>query len=302
MRKITITAIMLITSLMTFILPAQEKKDTTVVFNRKLIYIQDSIGQMKVRVMDKDSTEYKKVYEGIFTDNKTYERFSVIQEIGFNIPFTKKKRSRTSMEPHWAGFGFGVLTLADNKMRIGETAGVPLNKGKSNEIMLNILDGIIPVYERCIGITSGFGLDWRNFHLSDNTHFLEQNGVTNVYPAPANTSYLYSRLRTLHLTIPLMLEWQPVFGKNKKFYTTAGIVGGWNVMASYRVKYTDANGKKISEVESRGLNTNPLTLDVMAQVGYSDISLYVKYSPVGVFQKDKGPAVNAASLGLIVHF
>ncbi|VBB44710.1 conserved exported hypothetical protein [uncultured Paludibacter sp.] len=301
MKKVLILTTALIISLITFVSQAQEKKDTTVVFNEKKIFIQDSIGQMKVQIMDKDSNEYKKVYEGIFTDDKTFERFNVIEEIGFNVPFLKKKKKGT-MEPHWAGFGFGKLTLADSKMNIGETGGVPLDKGKSSEIMFNIMEGILPVFNHTFGITSGFGLDWRNFHLENNSHFLEEDNVTGVYPAPAGVDYTYSRLRTLHLTIPLLLEWQPMFGNNHKFYVSGGVVGGWNVKSTYRIKYKSAEGDKINKVESHGLNTNPLTLDIMAQIGYSDISVYAKYSPVGVFQKDKGPEINAASLGLIIHF
>lgn len=288
---------------------AQEATDTTVRFNQKTIYINDSIEQITVRVMDENSNEYKKVYEGIFTDEKSYEQFNVRQEIGFHIPFVKRKCTknryykRNYMIPHWQGFGFGFLTLADDNFNIGQTGDIPLNKGKSNEIMLNILEGIMPIGGNVFGITSGFGLNWRNFHLERNSHLLQQDAITKVYDAPVGITYRYSRLRTLHLTIPLLLELQPVLGRNNQnFYVTAGVVGGWNVMATYRVKYDDpTTGKKVSFVESRGLQTNPLTLDIIVQIGYGDIGFYAKYSPIGVFQKGKGPRVNAASLGCMIN-
>lgn len=288
---------------------AQEATDTTVRFNQKTVYINDSIGQLTVRVMDENSNEYKKVYEGIFSDEQSYEQFNVMQEIGFHIPFVKKKHTKNKsykcnyMTPHWAGFGFGFLTLADDNMNIGQTGDIPLNKGKSNEIILNVLEGILPIGGNVFGITSGFGLNWRNFHLDKNSHLLQQDAITKVYDAPAGITYRYSRLRTLHLTIPLLFEWQPRLGRNNRnFYVTAGVVGGWNVMATYRVKYDDATGKKVSILESRGLQTNPLTLDAMIQIGYGCIGFYAKYSPIGVFQKGKGPQVNAASLGCMINF
>lgn len=301
MKKVTVIALALLLGFTGATLSAQQIKDTTFVFNQKKILVQDSLSQVKVTVLGRDSTEYKKVYEGIFTDDKTFERFNVMEEIGFNIPFFKKKKYE-AMEPHWAGFGYGILTLTDSKMHIGETGSIPLNKGKSSELTLNIIEGILPVIGHTFGFTSGFGLDWRNYHLEGNTHLLDNNGETTVFDAPADINYTYSRLRTLHLTVPVLLEWQPTFGKNRNFFMTAGVVGGWNVMASYRVKYKNANGDKISIKESSGLNTNPLTLDLMGQIGYGKISVYAKYSPIGVFQKDKGPEVNAASLGVVLNF
>ena len=79
-------------------------------------------GRMKVSVMDGDSGNYRKVYEGIFADEKLYECFNVTQEVGMYIPILKNKyrhregcrAGRCSMEPHWAGFGVGRLTTADN--------------------------------------------------------------------------------------------------------------------------------------------------------------------------------------------
>ena len=292
------------------VLSAQDTRDTTVRFNGKTIYVHDSIGRMKVSVMDGDSGSYRKVYEGIFADEKSYERFNVTQEVGMYIPILKNKyrhrdgcrAGRRSMEPHWAGFGVGRLTTADNNMNIGYTAGIPLNKGKSNEVMLNILEGILPIGGTTFGITSGFGLNWRSYHIEQNKHLLVKDAVTGVYDAPAGVTYRYSRMRTLHLTVPLMIEFQPTMWRRHNFFLTAGVVGGWNVMNTYRVMYDDPSKGRVNMVESRGLQTNPLTLDIMVQVGYSCIGFYAKYSPVGVFQRGKGADVHAASIGCMLHF
>ena len=73
-------------------------------------------------------------------------------------------------------------------------------------------------------------------------------------------------------------------------------------MNTYRVMYDDPSKGRVNMVESRGLQTNPLTLDIMVQVGYSCIGFYAKYSPVGVFQQGKGADVHAASIGCMLHF
>ena len=73
------------------VLSAQDTRDTTVRFNGKTICVHDSIGRVKVNVMDGDSGNYRKVYEGIFADEKSYERFNVTQEVGMYIPILKNK-------------------------------------------------------------------------------------------------------------------------------------------------------------------------------------------------------------------
>jgi len=106
----------------------------------------------------------------------------------------------------------------------------------------------------------------------------------------------------VHLTLPLLLEWQPAFGRDHKSFISAGVEAGIKTFASYKVKYRDADGNSIKRVEDYGLNTNPLLFNLMAQAGYGDISVFAKYGLVKIFQDGKGPDVRAVSLGLMLHF
>ena len=49
-------------------------KDTTLFFNQKQIHVTDSVDQVKVQVYKTDTTEFKKIYEGIFTDGNSFEK------------------------------------------------------------------------------------------------------------------------------------------------------------------------------------------------------------------------------------
>ena len=64
--------------------------DTIVKFNNKSIHIEDSVGQVKVKVFDAQNNPYKTVYEGIFTDNKSFEKWTVVEEFGLQLPFMNK--------------------------------------------------------------------------------------------------------------------------------------------------------------------------------------------------------------------
>jgi len=295
-------------------LKAAEKaqNDTTIRFNKKVIHLDDSIGQMKVKVFENDSMPYKTVYEGIFSNGKSFEKWTVMEEVGLQIPFISRSKaiskskakhhSNSSMEPHWAGIGWGFANISNQKFALNNINGISLKSESSNEFFINLIEKILPICRNNWGITTGLGFDWHNYYMDYNEHLLEVNGVTDIYSAPLGVEYQYSRLRTFHITVPLMLEWQPTFGRNHQFFMTAGAVAGINTFASYKVKYKDSNDNMVSVVESKGLNVAPLSLDFIGQIGYHDMNVYAKYSPFSIFQSQKGPDVRSVSLGLVLNF
>ncbi|MBP1675941.1 MAG: hypothetical protein H6Q20_500 [Bacteroidetes bacterium] len=283
-------------------------KDTTIRFNRKVVQLEDSVGQIKVKVYDENSEPFNKIYEGIFTDDKSYEKWTVAQDLGIQLPFlnkiqNNKKNKNYSMEPHWAGIGWGFANISDAEYNLNNIDGVTLKSEKSNEFYFNFIEKILPIFRNNIGLTSGFGMSWHNYFLDRNKHLLEVDDLTGVYNAPTDVVYEYSRLRVFQLNVPLLLEWQPTFGRNRKFFISAGVVAGVNTSATYKVKYKNPDtGKTVTSVESRGLNIAPLSLDYMAQIGYGSWSVYAKYSPFSMFQSEKGPDVRAVSMGATLNF
>jgi len=305
MKKVILFFIGISLGLLPLMAIDKAQSDTTIHFNKKTVQLVDSVGQLKVLVFDNDLTPYKKVYEGVFSDGKSYEKWTVIEQIGIQIPFLSKARHHKknyNMEPHWAGIGWGFANISDQNLHLNNLHGISLKAESSNEFFWNIIEKILPIYRNNLGLTTGFGLNWRNYFLDMNSHLLEVNGITDVYPAPAGIDYESSRLRTFHLTVPLLLEWQPTLGTNHKLFVSAGVVAGINTFTSYRVKFKDTYGKSISNVESHGLNVNPISLDFMGQIGYNQLSVYAKYSPYSIFQSLKGPDVRSVSLGVLLHF
>lgn len=285
---------------------AQEvaQNDTTIRFKDKIVELEDSIGQMKVKVYDLQGNEYNKLYEGIFADGKSYEKWTVMEEIGLSLPFMHqtKKSKPGRMEPHWAGMGLGFANISDAQYKLNNINGISLKSESSKEFYINLFEKILPLYRNNLGLTTGLGFNWRNYYLDYNTHFNEVDGVTTLYDAPAGVEYTYSRLRTFHLTVPLLLEWQPTFGSNRKFFMTAGVIGGINTFASQKVKYKDANDNTVRDVVAKGLNVAPVTVDFHGQIGYGGWSVYAKYSPFSIFQSQKGPEVRSVSVGAMLNF
>jgi len=284
----------------------QNQNDTTFHFNKKIIHVQDSIGQVKVKVFEatnKDSIPYKVVYEGQFAEEKTFEKWTVVEEIGLQIPFLGKSNERHlgKMEPHWAGIGWGFANISNASFKINNIDGVSLKSGSSSEFFVNLIEKILPIYKNKLGITTGLGFNWRTYSMDYNTHFVNNNGLTNVYDAPVGVKYEYSKLKTAHITLPVLLEWQPG-GLDDDFFVSVGIICGVKTYSVSKIKFKNESGDMIKRVEDKGLNVSPLSLDYYAQIGYGSFNVFAKYSPFSIFESGKGPDVRAVSLGLVLDF
>lgn len=282
--------------------------DKTVTVGDKLITVTDEDGQVSVKVFQTDealgqATELKPVYEGTFSDEKSVERYTVAEDLGFTFPLKlhKREKQRVDMQPHWAGFGMGLSNIATPQNQAGTFYGYRLNSDKSFEWTWNINEIMIPLAANCFGLTMGFGLDWRNYYM-DGDVFMESDGL-GVRMAPSTIAYKSARLRSLHLTTPLFLEWQPTFGNRKDFFITAGVVGGYKAFANYKVTYKDRDRTiKDKTAKGREMHMPSLILDYMVQVGMRDAAVYAKYSPFGLFKSGQGPDVHPVSIGVILQF
>ena len=304
MKKIIISTIVLFVSILNLHAIETNGADSIFLYKNKTVIVNDSAGKIVVKVRDQDNKEYKQVYEGVFSDDKSFEKWTVMDEWGINLPILdkfKKKRNRY-MEAHWSGISWGFANFSNDAYAINNINGVSLKAEKSNELNLNIVEHILPIIGNSLGLTTGFGMTWRNYHLDLNQHLVEVNHIVEVQNAPVGINYTFSRFRTFGFTVPLLLEFQHKFGGHKLFFLSAGIVGNVNTFSSYRVKYEILGQGKINNVESKNLNINPLTFDYMAQIGYDDWSIFAKYSPISLFQSQKGPNVNAVSMGATLNF
>ena len=282
------------------------QKDTTIYFNKKIIQVQDSVGLVKVKVYEstnKDSIPYKAVYEGQFAEEKTFEKWTVVEEIGLQIPFlcNSNERNKGKMEPHWAGIGWGFANISNASFKINNIDVVSLKSGSSSEFFVNLIEKILPIYKNRLGITTGLGFNWRTYSLDYNTHFVQNVGGTTVVDAPSGVKYEYSKLKTAHITLPLLLEWQPGW-LHDNFFVSAGVICGIKTYSKSKIKFENESGDMIKRIEHKGLNVSPISLDYYAQIGYGSFNVFAKYSPFSIFESGKGPDVRAVSLGLILDF
>ncbi len=274
-------------------------KTTFYTLKNKVVVWEDD-KEVKVQVFSKnDTAAMKTIYEGIFTDGKEYERYTVNHTVdwGLSLLGKKKKHKRYRVNPHWQGLGWGFTTVTDGK-NFNDINGITLKTERSNEFFINIDEIAFPLYKNHFMIYTGFGVSWKNFHFDNNTHLVEENDITTLQPAPAGIVYKKSRLRVFSVNAPLAFEFQQRLGHRHSLYISAGIVAGVNLFRSQKVKYENAEGKTIKKY-NKGFNVSRFSFEFMGQIGLDNVGIFVKYSPMSLFEQGKGADVQIASMGLM---
>lgn len=265
--------------------------DTIIRMNSKSIKIRETNDRLNVKVFEvsesNDTIYSDQVFEGVYKDGKSTERrFSK----GLYIPMPKWNRISN---PHWAGFSMGFAGL--------DRGNIDLKGGKSFEFMLNFYEHAFQISRFGWAIVTGAGFRWNTYRLDDNTHFAKLDGITYLLPAPDGIEYETSRLKIVHFTIPVLLEWQKKVTGGKRLFFSGGVVAGAKIYSNSVIKYYNKNGKQ-KDILGKDLNLRPITCDVLVQAGYGCVGLYAKYSPLSLFESGRGPELYPMSAGVMLHF
>lgn len=267
--------------------------DTVITLEKKRIEIKDNGDRMKVRVYELseegDSIDDEMVFEGHYLDGRSYERRSHIRTLNIPVPTWDKDFSA-----HWAGFGMGFNSF--------EGDDISLRKGKSLEYNFNFMEFSLPFSRYNWAVVTGAGIRWNRYRIDENACFQEVDGITQLVPAPEDVIYKKSKLNITSLTIPVLLEWQTKKKKHRpSFFVSGGVVGVIKTTSSSKVVYDDERGKSRKQKVDGGMNLRPVTMDVLLQAGVGCVGVYFKYSPIEMFESNKGPALNPISFGLQLH-
>lgn len=274
--------------------------DTLFILDGKRIEVKDNGDRMKVKVYEQtetgDSIDSELVFEGHYRHGQNYERRKHVKSLRIPVPTWDK-----DFDPHWAGFGMGFANFADRDLHVNDIDGVSLRGGNSLEYNLNVLEKAFPFSRYNWAIVTGAGMRWSRYRIDSNQYFQEIDGITSLHPVADGITLKASKLNITSITIPVLLEWQKRYRRKTQFFVSAGVVGVIKTCSSSKIVYKDLNGKKHKEKIDGGMNLRPVTVDFLVQAGFNWIGLYAKYSPVGLFQTQKGPLVHPVSIGLQIH-
>jgi hypothetical protein len=139
----------------------------------------------------------------------------------------------------------------------------------------------------------GFGIDWRNYRMTDNQYFSKaDNGVTSLQAIPDGAKLKFSRIKVTSITVPFLYR----RSLSREFKLSVGPVVNLNYHSSILTKY-ELNGAVIKD-KAKDVHTNPVTVDFLAILKTPCLSYYFKYSPCNVIDTSYGPKFQTLSFGI----
>lgn len=217
----------------------------------------------------------------------------------FSYEFKEVKR----FKGHWSGFEFGVNGFLDKNQSMnlkGDLAWLDLKQARSWNFNINFMQYSIGLGSDKVGLVTGMGLEFNNYHFSNPISLKVQDGITVIDSSYIQAGYRVdkTRLSTTNLTLPLLLEFQIPTSNKHRIYLSAGVIGGLRIGSHTKVVYDDGDKNKN---KNRGdFNIATFRYGLTARVGYRAIRLFANYYPVQLFEKGKGPEVYPFSVGLVL--
>ena len=234
---------------------------------------------------ENDTIENTQVFEGVYLDGRSIERTTTV-----SVPFVKKKKGYYRFDPHYPAIYFGFNKLASSTFQY--SAKVPRLGSKSWEWGINLFNtGVAITRDNHWGLTTTLGLARIVYKLDDNYGFEKIDGIT-VCRQADDVDYQKSWLRYWAFRLPVSLEWQTKFGSRRAFIA-AGPEIEWRVGVKSRAKY---DNKK--HTLSDKLNTHPLGMNLLLQAGYGCLGFNARFALTSLFEKNKGPELYPASIGI----
>jgi len=273
--------------------------------NNKRIIVTENTEKQRIDVEvyelqeDGEYESYEKIFEGHYRDGQSSEQRKYLMSFDIPSPIIKRKfesRHRYSLPYHDASFSVGFAGFADK----GDRDDIPFRTGSSPEISFTVYRKALSLSRNNQwGIVTGLGIRWVRYHLKGNHYFEEENDYTHLFTASEDWKFKKSKLGITTLNIPLLLEWKT---RKNGLYLSAGGVCSFKTASSSRIFYVDERGRKQKEKVDAGMTLRPVTFDVLVQGGIQNFGVFSRYSPVSLFEKNKGPELYPFTIGFVAYF
>ncbi|RXQ89036.1 PorT family protein [Ancylomarina salipaludis] len=218
-----------------------------------------------------------------------------------------KTYKKPTFRGHWTGFEMGINAFTNSDYSdyaAGDKDFMDLNLAKSIAVNLNFLQYDISLQKNKtnIGLVTGMGLEWNNYRFDQDITLQEIDGK--IYPNPINPDWSVrkSKLTSLYLTVPLLLEFQIPVKNDHKIHMSAGLVGGLRLGTHTKIKYKK-NGNTHKDKDRDDYNLQAFRYSAQVRLGYRAINLFANYGMTDLFRNNKGPELTPYTIGLtLVRF
>ncbi|NMD01358.1 MAG: PorT family protein [Bacteroidales bacterium] len=219
---------------------------------------------------------------------------------------TEKKQNshKKKFNGRWAGIELGLNGYVTDDYSFSLPSNIDymeLKQAKSINFNINLLEWNIGIYKNYIGIVSGLGYGFTNYHFEKNTH-LNVDSTVLGYTIDSDNRYKKNKLVINNIRVPLMLEFHiPVNDHKDKIYLSAGVIGSLRT-GSHIKQVFYINGDRQSNKEYHSYYLNPLAYSGQVRIGYNKLGFYFEYQLSELFKKDKGPSLYPWAAGLSFCF
>ncbi len=259
------------------------------------IIIRKGSGNMRIRVYEEQPTDGEskevEIYEGVYLERVESDKRTFLDA----LPFIPQKKKDNAYEPHNSGIFIGYSRMSNDFLSFDNSAKADLNLSRSWEFGFNVIS-LYHNFKKNPHWGLNFGVNWgyRSFSFDGNRALLKADGQTYFAEGDEENSYSSSRLRHFFFRIPITLEWQQRLGRSNKLF--------FNIGPEFEIRhgvksFTHINGGKKQRM-GKDMYVNPVGVNLLAQAGYGDFGLYLRYSTTSLFQKDKGPEISPYSFGI----
>lgn len=202
---------------------------------------------------------------------------------------------------HWAGFEFGFAQFMNPDYALStddERGFLQTAPERSFGYAINFMEFNIPIHERLFGFTTGMGLKWESYALSENIDIIEdENGIIRAETVPLDVrEYKKNRFNSAYLTIPAIAELQIPMGKHR-FYVGAGVTGSVRAWSKQKQTYYIDNRKYKDKFVS-DYQLSPFRYGATFRIGYGKIGLFANYSMIPLFKEGAGPELYPITVGV----
>ncbi|MFM1931699.1 MAG: hypothetical protein RL226_1002 [Bacteroidota bacterium] len=208
---------------------------------------------------------------------------------------------KPSYNGHWDGvdLGINILLSPNNSTDLGpNNEWLDLDYSRSLNWSLNLFEKYFPIVNDNVGIVTGLGVNYKSFGLKNNVAVQNVSDSTFAVTIP-DSLYTFSKnkLRATYLQVPLLIELNTNQKDDKSFHFAFGVTGGLRIGSIVKQEY-EMDGQKVRTRVKNDYNFNDFQLDGTVRIGHGNLTLWVNYGLLPLFEKDKGPEVMAMSAGI----
>jgi hypothetical protein len=226
------------------------------------------------------------ILESLEGPTLNFEKYSRNDKWDQEDPESQDTHKARRFRGHWSGieFGFNNYLTSENSLVLPvEIDYMSLHSGKSRNFNFNISQLSIGL-SRHIGFVTGLGFNWNNYRFDGNNNILKgTNGIIEVLDP--ETELEKSKLSTIYLTLPFMLEMQLPVNHNH-INIAGGVIGALKLGSHTKMVYED---DRESLKSSGDFSLNMLRYGATARVGYGNFQIYGTYYTTPLFKTGKGP-------------